>query len=112
VIDIQTETLIPLTEACRLVPPGRGGRQTHLSTILRWILKGSKGPGGHLIRLEAMRVGGRWMTSAAALQRFAEALTPHLAADDGRAAVPSPRTPGQRQRASDRAGAELEKLGI
>ncbi|HKB36992.1 MAG TPA: DUF1580 domain-containing protein [Gemmataceae bacterium] len=111
-IDIQTEPLISLSTACGLVPPGRSGRQTHLSTLLRWILKGSKGPGGRTIRLEAMRVGGRWMTSAAALQPFAEALTPRLDANDKTVPVPPPRTSGQRQRASDRAGAALEKLGI
>jgi hypothetical protein len=108
-IDIQTELLIPLASARKLVPPGRGGRQTHLSTLLRWILRGSKDPDGKLVRLDACRVGGRWMTSAAALQRFAEALTPRL---DGADNASTPRTPGQRQRAADRAGKELEKLGI
>jgi hypothetical protein len=109
VIDIQTEPLIPLADACRLIPPGRGGRRTHLSTILRWILNGSKAPGGRTVKLEALRLGGKWVTSREAIQRFALALTPAL---DGTATVPAPRTTAGRKRASDRAAAELEQMGI
>jgi hypothetical protein len=110
--DLTIETSLSLAEACRLVPPSRRGKKTHLSTLLRWITSGAKTPDGRTIRLQALRLGGRWVTSREALQRFAEALTPRLAADHDTAAVPPLRTSGQRQRASDRAGAELEKLGI
>ena len=108
-IDVQFEKLIPLAEACRLVLPGRGGRRTHLRTLLRWVLKGSKAPGGQLVRLEACRVGSRWMTTAAALQRFSEALTPQLGETTR---TPTPRTEVRRRRAAERAGKELESMGI
>src|SRR5438067_1404994 len=108
-LNLTTEKPISLATACELIPPGRGGRRTHLSTLLRWVLKGSKAPSGQLVRLEAIRVGGRWMTSAEALQRFAEALTPRLG---DTAPAPTPRTPAGRQRASAKAAVELEKRGI
>jgi hypothetical protein len=113
-IDLNHEAPLPLAEACHLIPPGRGGRRTHLSTVLRWILRGAKAPDGTTVRLEGLRLGGRWMTSRAALQRFAEALTPRLGdlTADGRAAGAAPRTPRQRQRAAQRAGDELERLGV
>jgi hypothetical protein len=111
-IDIQTEPLIPLAAACDLIPPGRSGRRTHLSTILRWIQKGAKAPDGTTLRLEAVRLGGRWMTSAAALQRFAEALTPRLDGAESDHPARTPLTPGQRQRAAKKAGEALERMGI
>jgi hypothetical protein len=107
-IDLTNERPIPLEDACRIIPPARGGRRCHLSTILRWILTGSKAPNGRRVRLEALRLGGRWMTSAAALQRFADALTPRPSGD---AARTFPRTPRQADAAAERAGAELRRDG-
>src|SRR5262245_37394674 len=108
-LDLTTETPISLAAAARLVPPARSGKQTHLSTLLRWILKGAKAPDGTLVKLEAVRLGGRWMTSRDAMQRFAERLTPRSAPDA--AEVAAPRPPGKRQRESDRAARELERAG-
>lgn len=106
--DVTVERLISLAEACRLIPAARQGKKTHLSTFLRWILEGARSQSGETVCLEAVRIGGRWMTSREALQRFAERLTlPATVAPP----VP-PRTPNQRQRASERAAQELEKIGI
>jgi hypothetical protein len=58
--------------------------------------------------LEAVRLGGRWMTSREALQRFSDRLTPRLGGDDHTA----PRSPASRRRASERAAAELDNLGL
>jgi hypothetical protein len=107
-IDLRTEQPISLAEAARGVPAGRNGKRTHLSTILRWILQGAKGPGGVRVKLEGLRLGGRWMTSREALQRFAEALTPDLAGKPPR----PPRSPAARERALRKADAELAKIGI
>lgn len=106
-MDIAHETLLSLSQAARRLPPGRGGRPMHMSGILRWVLEGAKAPDGSRVRLEAMRLGGRWLTSVEALQRFGEALTPRL--DDDR---PTIRTPTQRSRAAERAARELEALGV
>jgi uncharacterized protein DUF1580 len=106
-IDLSAETPLPLAAAAKLIPPGRSGKHTHLSTLLRWILQGVKSPSGEIVRLEAARLGSRWVTSREALQRFSERLTPR----SDEPASPPPRTPGKRQRASEKADAELEKLG-
>jgi len=74
--DTTLETPIPLAEAAKLIPPAGQGKRTHLSTLLRWILRGARNPAGQVVRLAAVRLGNRWMTSREALQRFAEALTP------------------------------------
>jgi hypothetical protein len=107
-IDLTTETPLPLAAAVKLVPPARTGKRTHLSTLLRWILTGAKAPDGSLVKLEAIRIGNRWMTSKPALQRFAERLTPRL---DSRA-VTGARSPARRQRATERAAEELSRLGM
>jgi hypothetical protein len=69
-IDITHETLVTLSQAARSLPPGRKGKPSHLATVQRWILHGVRG-----VRLEGVRLGGRWLTSREALARFAERLT-------------------------------------
>ena len=107
-LDLTVESPIPLADAAKIVTPARSGKRTHLSTLLRWILVGAKAPDGTLVRLEAVRLGGRWVTSAQALQRFAERLTPRADITPR----PALRTESRRRRASERAGADLERLGI
>src|SRR5262245_137676 len=107
-LDLKTETVIPLAAAAKLVPPGRRGKRTHLSTLLRWITVGAKASTGEVVRLEAVRLGSRWLTSREALQRFAERLTPRLEA----APAQQPRSPASRQQAAERAARELDKLGL
>jgi hypothetical protein len=108
-LDVSSESTISLIQAARLLPPGRRGRPVSLSCLLRWVLTGATGPSGERVRLEAVRLGGRWVTSREALQRFAERLTPALSDTP---TPPTPRTPTARQRACERAAAELERLGI
>lgn len=60
-IDLESETLISLTEAAALVPY----RRPHLSALYRWCDAGVRG-----VRLETARVAGRRVTSRQALQRF------------------------------------------
>jgi hypothetical protein len=61
-------------------------------------------PDGRRLRLEVVRVGGRWLTSAPAILRFIDRQTPNLNTDPD----PAPRTPRRRERAAARAGRELE----
>jgi hypothetical protein len=105
-IDLKNETSISLTQAARLLPPGRRGRPVTLSCLLRWILDGVKTPHG-VVHLEASRMGGRWLTSVEALERFADRQTPKITDR-----LDTPRTPAKRQLASERAARDLEKLGI
>jgi hypothetical protein len=106
--DLATETALSLGAAARRLPPLRGNRPINPATVLRWILSGIRGPGGGRVRLEAVRLGGRWVTTVEALERFTATLSAVPCAE----AAAAPRTPGQRRRASERAAAELEKLGI
>jgi hypothetical protein len=108
VINLATETLLSLTDGTRLIPPARRGQKCHLSTLLRWILKGARAPDGTLVKLEAIRLGGRWMTAREAIQRFAERLTPRLDPEPG----PTARTDSARRQAAARAAAELERRGV
>lgn len=75
-IDIRSENLSSLGELSKLVPPGRNGKRTHLSTLIRWITRGVRSPDGRVVRLEALRIAGRWGSTPEALQRFFEELTP------------------------------------
>lgn len=103
------EPLISLGQAAKKFPGSRGADRLHPATISRWIVRGVVAPDGRRVRLEALRVGHRWLTSSGALARFADALAHALAA--GQDAPAAARTPTQRQRASERAEEELRKLG-
>jgi hypothetical protein len=110
--DIKAEILagsgLSLTQAARRFPPFRAGRPINPSTVFRWIVDGVRTSGGARVRLEGIRLGGRWLTSEQALARFIDAQTSaQLAPAPSRAA-----TPRERQRAAERAGENLDKLGI
>ena len=62
-MDMQKESLIRISQAAREIP----GRP-HLSTVVRWSLRGIKG-----VRLEKIVVGGRRFTSREAIQPIARA---------------------------------------
>jgi hypothetical protein len=111
VIDLSNEDTFSLALAAQTIRPGRNGKRTHISTLIRWITRGARAADGSRVRLEAVRLGGRWLTSREALQRFAERLTPRL--DDQHHAPPSgARTPSARQRASERAARKLKEMGV
>ena len=88
-IDLQTEKLVPISQAAALLP----GRPS-TATLWRWRLRGVKGR-----RLESVEIGGRVYTSVEALQRFA--------VPSGGAPSTTPRTTRQRERAIRAAEREL-----
>jgi hypothetical protein len=99
------KSLLQMAHRC---PPGRGvGPHLNTSTLWRWCRQGVLLPDGRRVRLEALRVAGRWVTSEKALARFVAAQQ----AVSGPAEASVPPTPAQRQRAAERAGAELEARG-
>ena len=104
--DLSRESLLSLAQAARLFPPARLGRSVCASTVWRWCRKGVRVEGG-LVRLEAVRLSGRWLTSREAISRFVARQTPV-----GSAETLAPRTSGQRRRAAERAGDALEKMGL
>ena len=95
------ETPLTFSAAARSLP----GRP-HPSTIWRWHRVGVRG-----IRLEAVRLGGRYITSQEALDRFAARLSE---SDDIRGGAKPDRPPARadRQRAIERAEAACAKAGI
>ena len=115
-IDLRNESTVSLSQAGRLLPPGRRGRPVTLSCLLRWVQDGVKLPSGETVRLEACRMGGRWITSFEALQRFAVRQTPIILSADSppteEKRATEPRTAIRRRRESDRASSELGKIGM
>ena len=69
-IDISAETLIPLSEAPKHLPPRPNGKRVHISACYRWISRGVRG-----VHLESIKIGGSTYTSKEALQRFADRLS-------------------------------------
>jgi hypothetical protein len=70
-IDFLREKVINLHEAPEYLGHGRQGQRPHVSFLVRAIKTGIRGQ-----KLEAVRLGGRWLTSVEALQRWCEAQTP------------------------------------
>ena len=68
-INLETETVLSLSDACARLPRRRAGRPASPSTIYRWASEGLRG-----IRLETIQIGGTKCTSVEALQRFFEHL--------------------------------------
>lgn len=105
---ILSETLLTLHDAARLLPSNRAGKRVNFATVWRWVLKGVNTLEGNRVRLEAVRVGGRWLTSREALDRFAASLTPSTDT-----ATTNPiRAPSRRRRDISAATKRLNRMGI
>lgn len=102
--EIQAGEGLSLAAAGRLFPGHRGQGTVNPSTTFRWAMKGNRAAGGEVVKLEAVRVGGRWLTSRGAVARFVARLT------SATGVVPT-RSPARRNRDSERAGRELERRG-
>ena len=67
-INLATENILSLSDAARALPKV-DGKQPHISSLWRWTKHGVRG-----VRLEHARIGNRIVTSAEALNRFANNL--------------------------------------
>jgi hypothetical protein len=110
VANLLTETTISLSQAARRLPSFRNDRPVSPATIWRWDSEGVRLPNGTRLRLEAVRLGGRWITSVESLTRFSERQT--QAQTPSHEPPLSIRTPGQINTASERAEKQLEEIGI
>ena len=99
-----------LTRAARRVPRTRQDKPVTLSCLFRWVTAGVVGQDGRRVKLEAARIAGKWVTTPGAIRRFVAAQTPNLT--DTPLSAPPPRSTNRRRRASEKAAAELEKMGI
>jgi len=104
---ILSESVLSLAQAAARLPGTRANNRIHPSTILRWILRGTRTPDGRLVRLEGCRCGFRWVTSAEALSRYVTALTPVTSSDP----LPALRSPAQRRRDHDAADTASASAG-
>ncbi len=80
-IDIQTQQIVTLRQACDLLPRRRRGKKVAVETLYRWSLSGCRG-----VKLETIQIGGTRCTSREALQRFFDALTTAAGTSDAPAA--------------------------
>lgn len=69
-IDVTRESLVPVRDVPRCLPPRCKGNRVHISAVYRWMQKGVRG-----VVLDSCRIGGTTYTSREALQRFADQLT-------------------------------------
>lgn len=69
-IDPLTERVVSLTDAAKLCPRRRAGKQPHASCMYRWTTTGCRG-----VVLESVQVGATRCTSHEAMARFFAALT-------------------------------------
>jgi len=99
-IDLELESPVTLRYAARLPQCRRNGKPLHLATLFRWAQRGIRG-----VKLETVTQGGARVTTAEAIERFFAALA------DPNANISPSRTPTQRQRAHEKAEANLAKAG-
>lgn len=102
---------VSLSAAGQLFPAHRGAGRTSPSTMFRRVAKGAKAADGRVVKLEAVRVGGQWLTSRAALARFVAQLSVIPDSSTAPPARPVARPQAARSKASERATRELEKRG-
>src|SRR5688572_3574372 len=101
---LTNETTVTLAEAAAQLPR-LNGKRIHTSALWRWGVKGVRG-----VRLEMLLLGGRYLTSLEALERFGRAL-----AETGHPSTPPPRKirpECSRRKAVARAEADLRRAGI
>jgi hypothetical protein len=104
---IESDPFISLSAAAKLLPGERPGRSVSPSTVYRWASKGLPLPDGRVIKLAVWRIGRKWVTSRGALAEFIEAQQPGT-----NEPLATPRTPTQRERASNAAARELDGEGV
>lgn len=96
------------TQAARLIPAKKGqSSKLNPATLFRWVTIGCKTPDGRIVKLEAARLGCRYMTSRGAIARFMRALSEQPASMD----TPRPRSASARDRAAAAAEKKLIELG-
>ena len=100
------EPLVTMAEAAALLGETATGRAVHPATVARWVGRGLL-LDGRRVRLEGVRLGFRWKTSAAAVERF-------LAACGGggfAGTTPAVPSPAANARRAAKAMAECERMG-
>jgi hypothetical protein len=101
------EDLFGLADLARRVKSHRREGTITAQCCWRWATVGVQGVDGTVVKLEAVRLAGRFLTSWPAFLRFLEAQThPPV-----RPPVVAPRSPGKRRRTGARAAEDLATAG-
>lgn len=105
---LTTENTLSFAEAAKRLP-SFNGKRVHTSTVWRWARRGCRG-----VKLETLCLGGRFVTSVEALERFGKALAEQDLPDrpDRPTSPPKVRTNRQRERSREQAEAVLREGGI
>jgi hypothetical protein len=101
-ISVNDEHILTFSQLAKRLPRRRRDRPTSPSTVHRWRSRGVRG-----VRLEAVRIGGTWVTSLEAYERFCHAVT----ANTGGKVQVSP-TEEQERDSTDQVNQQLDELGI
>jgi hypothetical protein len=99
------ERVVTFSQAAEHLPK-INGKKIHVSAIWRWAREGVRG-----VRLEALLMGGRWLTSVQALERFGTAVAA-TGRDTGNPTPPRKRGRPSREKAIAAARADLARAGI
>jgi hypothetical protein len=91
--------------AAKLFGQSRKDSSVSPSCVWRWAKHGVEISGGDRVRLEALKLGSRWLTSKGAMQRFLARLQ---RADQ----TTSARTTKERSASDADAGRQLQRFGI
>lgn len=83
------EELIPVQDLPSRLPPSKSGRPMNRAAVWRWVSRGLSRPDGSRVRLEALLMGRRWVTSKEALARFFVRLSGGRSAGDQSPAPPA-----------------------
>lgn len=98
-----------LTALAKRLPGSRREGNLSSQAVWRWVVRGIKLPDGRVVKLEVLRIAGRYLSSAAALRRFAEAQNDQMEPMPLPASV---RSASKRQREDSRAEQLLQQAGI
>ena len=102
-------------QIAELLPSYRGDAEhADKVTVFRHITKGARDRSGRIVKLEAARFGGMWLTSKAALARFMARLTgatEEVSGNSESTAKNKPRPASQRAKAAEAAGRRLAAAG-
>ncbi len=107
-IDLTKEAGLNPTQLAKLIPSPRTGHASHSSKVVRWIVNGVL-VNGQCVKLEALRMGGQWVSTAGALHEFGERLALSRSETSPQ---PLPASTSKRRREVERAERTLEHIGI
>jgi hypothetical protein len=107
-VSLLQEDLIGLAALAVQIRSHRRKGHVTAQAVWRWATAGVRLADGTILKLETVRLAGRFLTSYPAFLRFVGAQSAPVESTP----LPASRTPQRRQRDSEIAGAAMESVGI